>query len=300
MTRSPEAPAKNEYTRRIVLAGYGDIAARVARRIGCSHPLLAVNRSGRAAVLPSGLRPYKSELRTLADQLEAGDTVMWLAPPPADDDVDSGLCAVLDAAPRLHKLIYLSTSGVYGDCHGGWVNESQIPAPQTPRARRRLAAETRCGQYATETGVPLAILRVPGIYGPGRLPRKRLERGLPTLAATISPWSNRIHAEDLAAVLVKLLDTGTGVFNISDGEPSTITEYFQAAAEVLKLPYLPEVDSVNALTPELASYMRESRRLDISKARNELEYTPQFPCFRRALSDCSVDDLQWELGAVHG
>lgn len=219
---------------------------------------------------------------------------MWLAPPPAQGEVESHLQAALDQAPQLHKVIYLSTSGVYGDCAGAWVKESTAANPQTPRARRRFSGETLALQYGQHRQVPVAIIRVPGIYGPGRLPKARLARRLPVLAANISPWSNRIHAEDLAAALVLLLDRGEGVFNISDGCPGSITDYFQAAADVLGLPHLPEVAAAEELTPELASYMGESRRLNITRARNKLGYSPQHPQFRQALPNCVENDLVWD------
>ncbi len=279
---------------RVVLAGYGDIGARVARRLGASCERLAVNRSGRTARLNPPLVATVCELAGLGPHLRADDTLVWLAPPPPEGERETHLEAALAAAPALRKMVYLSTSGVYGDCQGAWVRESDAPNPQTPRARRRYSAEMITQEYGQRMRVPVAILRVPGIYGPGRLPTARLSRGLPTLAAPISPWSNRIHAEDLAAVLVLLLERGEGVFNISDGQPGSITEYFQAAADVLGLPHLPEVASTADLTPELASYMQESRRLDITRARTELGFEPRFPHFQQALAGCVDPDLIWE------
>lgn len=279
---------------RVVLAGYGDIGARVARRLGDSRPLLAINRSGRTARLSPPLQVTRCDLPELGPLLESADTLLWLAPPPAEGEVESHLQAVLARAPQLRKVIYLSTSGVYGDCAGAWVQESAAANPQTPRAKRRFSGETLALQYGQRREVPVAVIRVPGIYGPGRLPRARLARRLPVLAASISPWSNRIHAEDLAAALVLLLDKGEGVFNISDGSPGSITEYFQAVADVLGVPHLPEVASATELSPELASYMRESRRLDITRAREELGFSPQYPQFRQALLRCVENDLVWD------
>ncbi len=278
---------------RLVLAGYGDIGARVARGIGASRPILALNRSGRQAQLNPPVPVTRCELARAATLLRDGDTVMWLAPPAANAETEVQVEAVLAGAPRLHKVVYLSTSGVYGDCAGRWVQETDPPDPQTPRARRRYSGEVLVTQYGRSQQVPTAIIRVPGIYGPGRLPRRRLQQGLPTLAADLSPWSNRIHAEDLAMALRLLLDRGQGVFNISDGHPGSITEYYQAVAELLGLPHLSEARAAAELTPELASYMRESRRLDITRARTELGYVPRFADFRQALPGCVQDDLHW-------
>lgn len=278
----------------MVLAGYGDIGARVARGIGASQPVLAINRSGRAARLNPTVPVTRCELAQAATLLRPGDTLLWLAPPAADAATETQVEAVLADAPRLHKVVYLSTSGVYGDCAGAWVRETDTPNPQTPRARRRYSGETLVTQYGERQQIPTAIIRVPGIYGPGRLPVRRVQQGLPTLAARLSPWSNRIHAEDLATALRLLLECGQGVFNIADGHPGSITEYYHAVAEVLGLPHLPEVQAAEELSAELASYMRESRRLDITRARTELGYTPRYEQFRLALPGCIENDLCWE------
>ncbi|MGB1556512.1 MAG: NAD-dependent epimerase/dehydratase family protein [Oceanococcaceae bacterium] len=277
---------------RLVIAGYGDIGARVARRIAAQQPMLAVNRRGLQAALPQPPRLWQGGLALLGPQLRSGDTLLWLAPPPKSGLIEPNLEQALAQAPDLARVVYLSTSGVYGDCGGAWVDESRPAAPASDRARRRWAAECCLQAWAEERGVPWAVARVPGIYGPGRLPEARIRAAKPSLSAALSPWSNRVHAEDLAAFLCLLLQQGQGVYNISDGQPGSITEYFHAVADALGLPRVPEVSELQALTPELASYMGESRRLDIRRAR-ALGYQPLHTDLRAALPACVQPDLQW-------
>lgn len=279
----------------LVLAGYGDIGARVARQIGSGRPMRAINRSGRAARLSQPPEMIRGELAEAGGVLRDGDTLLWLAPPPRDGLLESNLQQMLKNAPALKKMIYLSTSGVYGDCGGRWVDESADINPSTDRARRRVSAETLVQDFGAERGISWVIVRVPGIYGPGRLPRARLEKRLPVLAESLSPWSNRVHAEDLAAALVQFVDLGSGIYNLSDGHPGTITQYFHAAADVLGVPRLPEVSDATELTPELSSYMAESRRLKTERLQQELGFRPRWPDFRQALEGCIYDDLSWEL-----
>lgn len=297
MTASPTPDESAGGAGRVIIAGYGDVGARVARGWTAPLPLVAVNRTGRWAEMARPPAMEVTDLAWLGRLLTPADRLLWLAPPPAQGESDTILAAALGPVARLQRLVYLSTSGVYGDCQGAWVTEEAPRRPQTPRACRRAHAEAVVQAFGQRSETPVAIVRVPGIYGPGRLPLRRIEKGLPTLAAAISPWSNRVHVEDLAALLRRLLEDGEGVFNISDGQPGTITEYFHAVADVLDLPRLPEVDDPADLTPELASYMRESRRLDISRVRQKYGFAPRFTDLRAALPACRTDDLRWRPSA---
>ena len=187
------------------------------------------------------------------------------------------------------RLVLISTSGVYGDCQGDWVDETRTPNPQTDRARRRLDAEHIAHAWATHDGFPLSILRVPGIYGPDRLPLARLRRGLPVLNEHDSPWSNRIHVDDLArACLAAMQCTTGGTFNVADGNPSTMTDYFNQTADALAIPRPPQIAPAQAqhqLGPEMCSYLAESKRLDITRLRHILGVTPVFTDLRHGLAD---------------
>lgn len=264
--------------------GYGDIAARVATAMQ-PHPCISLSRRPAPP-------PVKSHIADLdqADSLPVIDgRVLYTAPPARDGEDDTRLAACLDRCRDIEVFVYISTSGVYGDCAGAWVDENHPPAPITARARRRLAAETRLRGWAEARGLRWVILRVPGIYGPGRLPRDRLEKGLPILDPREAPWSNRIHADDLTSVCMLALDKGQGIYNVSDGHPGAMSEYFLACARHLGLPTPPLVDMATAartFSPQLMSFYRESRRLDIDKARRELGFTPRYPDLASGLAAC--------------
>ena len=213
--------------------------------------------------------------------------LIYTVPPPRSGPRDTrlqNLLAQLDPPPA--AIVYLSTSGVYGDCGGDWVDEQRAAAPLTDRARRRLDAEQQIADYATAQGIRHAILRVPGIYGPGRLPIERLQAGTPILDPAESPWSNRIHAADLAAACHLAADKGQGVYNISDGTPGRMSEYFLALADALGLPPPPRIGMAQAereFSTQRLSFLRESRRLIIDRARRELAYAPRYPSLAEGL-----------------
>ncbi len=210
-------------------------------------------------------------------------------PPQTEGQQDLRMRGLLPRLGPIDRLVYISTSGVYGDCAGEWVDETRQPAPITARARRRLDAENQLQQWAQTTGCRLSILRVPGIYGPGRLPLARLQRQDPVLQPDQAPWSNRIHSEDLANAVLLALDKGEGIYNISDGNPDSMSQYFLRCAQLLGLPTPPLIDRSQAeasFSPALLSYYRESRRLDIGKARRELGFEPQYPTLEAGLPSC--------------
>ena len=164
------------------------------------------------------------------------------------------------------RLVYLSTSGVYGDCGGDWVDESRPLAPQSDRARRRVDAEQCLEAFCNERNVKLTILRVPGIYAADRLPVERLKRGTVALRAEDDVFTNHIHAEDLAAIVGRALedDAPTGIFNASDDSALRMADYFDLVADRFGLarpPRVPRAEALARLSPEMASFMAESRRL---------------------------------------
>ncbi|MGJ8668023.1 MAG: NAD-dependent epimerase/dehydratase family protein [Oceanococcus sp.] len=210
-------------------------------------------------------------------------------PPSAQGACDLRLRRLLPHLDKVDTLVYISTSGVYGDCAGEWVNESRALAPITERAIRRVDAEQQLQVWAEQHKARLVILRVPGIYGPGRLPIKRLQEGRPVMHPEQAPFSNRIHADDLANSICLALERGRGVYNISDGEPDSMSRYFLLCAEHLGLPAPPLIDRASAektFSPALMSFYRESRRLDICKARAELGFSPRYPNLSAGLPAC--------------
>ncbi len=233
-------------------------------------------------------------LQDLDQPASAGDwpLLFWFAPPPPQGSTDARLRAWL-AAQRgtIARLVYISTSGVYGDCQGRWIDEDEPLKPQTPRAHRRVDAERALAEWSARSGTEVVVLRVPGIYGPGRLPRERLSRGMPVLKAEVSPWSNRVHADDLADAALHAAVYGRAgrAYNVSDGQPTTMADYFTRCAVLLGLPTPSAVDLDEArqvFTPAMWSFMEESKRLRTERLRQELRFQPSFPNLEIGLPAC--------------
>ena len=270
------------------IIGCGDVGRRVGRLLSAhGEAVTGVARSADSCerIVQAGFTALRWDidsgpLPALADL--AGARVFYFAPPPREGRDDPRLATFLRAANGLPaRLIYLSTSGVYGDCGGDWVDETRPPAPLTDRAHRRLAAETRTHGWAAAHGAEAVILRVPGIYGPGRLPIERLRRGVPVVRTEEAPFSNRIHADDLAAAAVRIADRARHgrVYNVSDGNPTTMTDYFLRVAEAAGVAPPPQIGLAQALetmTPGMASFLRESRRLDCTRLFRELDFEPRY------------------------
>ena len=226
----------------------------------------------------------------------SGQVLYWFAPPPLDGLVDPRIAVLLNSigdSMLPSRLILISTTGVYGDCKGAWITESQQLCPQTDRARRRVDAEKVAGDWCRRTGVTTIILRVPGIYGPGKLPIKRLQRQEPMLAPEQSPWSNRIHVADLARTCMAAARIKVGkaltlpaICNVSDGNPSTMADYYFAVARFQGLPNPPIFDRESAkevLSSRILSYLDESKRIDNSRMQEWLGVIPEFPDLNRGL-----------------
>jgi nucleoside-diphosphate-sugar epimerase len=197
------------------------------------------------------------------------------------------LAAIAPRPPR--RIVYISTTGVYGDCQGEWVDETRAPNPTADRARRRLDAEEQLRSFGARTGCEAVILRVPGIYGPDRLPVERLRKGLPLLREDEAPWSNRVHVDDLVAACLAAMARGRGgaVYNISDGHPSTMTDYFRRVADALALPRPNEIARAAAgdhIDAGMLSYLAESKRIDNRRMREELGVVLRYPTLAQGLA----------------
>jgi nucleoside-diphosphate-sugar epimerase len=181
------------------------------------------------------------------------------------------------------------------------VTEATPVNPQTSRAKRRLDAETALCDWGRQQGVPVVILRVTGIYGPGRLPLARLQQGHPVLCQAESPPTNRIHADDLAAICVAAADKGADgeIFNVSDGQPGTMTQYFNAAAELLGLPRSPQVSMAEArqvMTPTMLSYLTETRRMNNLRMLARLGVALRYPDLESGLRNVIAQLDQPHMG----
>ncbi|MDA1106845.1 MAG: SDR family oxidoreductase [Proteobacteria bacterium] len=275
----------------VLIVGCGDIGTRVAG----IHLAQGARVSGlvrtpvRAAQLAAlGVTPVSGDLddaNTLTALPAPHALVYYFAPPPESGITDSRMERFLQAITRdalPHKIVYISTSGVYGDCEGAWVTEDAPAKPQTARAQARLDAETRLLAWARDHPVPVVILRVGGIYGPGRLPVERIRRGEPVLRREEAPCTNRIHADDLARICLAAAGRGSAgrIYNVCDDEHSTMTDYFNAVADALGIarpPQLPLAEAHKVLSPGLLSYLNESRRMDNRRMREELGVVLRYP-----------------------
>jgi nucleoside-diphosphate-sugar epimerase len=224
--------------------------------------------------------------------------IFYFIPPPKQGDADTrvrNLISAFEQQGQPGRIVYLSTTGVYGDCNGEWVTEERPANPLASRAKRRWDAECRLRDWRCKTGGELVILRVAGIYGPGRLPLQRLRAGLPLVQAEESPWSNRIHVADLVQVCLAAMQRGRDgeIYNVSDGSPGTMIDYFTRLADLTGLPRPPAISLSQAqqqLSPGMLSYMQESRRLDNGKMRDELGIELQYPTMDSGLPACVRSD----------
>lgn len=277
---------------KVSIIGCGEIGLRVARRLQRDgREPTGVVRSAQSArrLQDAGIQAQTVDLDTTAP--ETAPTVLWFAPPPREGEADTRLARFLAAAPRLQRVLYLSTSGVYGDCGGAWIDESASLQPKSARARRRLDAELRLQSCAENNGFSLSILRVPGIYGPGRLPESRLRDGTPVVLPEQASYTNRIHADDLAAAAVAVLDAGRGgaAYNIADGKPTTMSDYFCRCARLLGLsepPALPAHEARQQMSAAMWSFMEESKRLRVDRLRDEIGFVWRYPDLDTGLRSC--------------
>lgn len=218
-------------------------------------------------------------------QLPPVELIYMLVPPGGNGSHDPRMATLLRLIEQVglpQRFVYISTTGVYGDCDGNWVTEASPRQPHSQRAWRRAAAEQQLEIWASRMAVELVILRVPGIYGPDRLPIARLERGDPVLHADEAPWSNRIHIDDLASacVLAGTCPEAHGVYNVTDGQPTTMTDYFNQVADACGLARPPQISRAEAeerFSANMLSFLNESRRIDNSRLLKELGLQLKYP-----------------------
>jgi nucleoside-diphosphate-sugar epimerase len=291
--------------KKVCISGCGDIGQRVAKRYlkDATHSNTKVEVYGltrreevRHQLQEIGIKPVIADLDqpvSLAKLPSKGATLLHLAPPPGTGQTDPRFRTLLHACNQSGlpaKIILLSTTAVYGDCQGNWIDESEPVNPQTDRGRRRLDAENALREWANEYQVPYAILRVSGIYGPGRLPVERLKKGLPILQEEQAPFSNRIHQDDLAMVCVAAAERApnSAIYNVCDGHPSTMSHYFKSVAAAVGLPLPPEIDREQAqkqLSAGMLSYLNESRRMHNTKLLQGLGIILQYPDLTAGLAN---------------
>jgi len=263
----------------VIGAGY---TGRRVLRLLPPGKVLALSRSP-LADFPATADFVALDLDNLADRnvsLPSPGTLLYTVPPCDDEDSRlAGLLARLDAG--VQRIVYLSTTGVYGDRKGALVTERDVPGPLSNRAKRRLTAENMLHEWCQERDVELVVLRVSGIYGPGRIGLSRIESGEPLIREADANPGNRIHVDDLAACCVKAMTTDcpVGIYNVGDGDYRSGTWFSQTVAHLAGIDAPPEVSRKTAartFSQGRLSFLSESRRIDTTRMRDILNFEPRY------------------------
>ncbi len=287
----------------ILIVGCGDVGKRVAAawsETGLAVSGIVTSDSSAATLRDRQINAYQmnfkdphADLPILSDKT----LIYYFVPPPStgrhDTHCQHFLAALSAQSTKVSRIVAISTTGVYGNCEGQRVTEDRPPNPQVDRARRRLDMEQQLRHWCDAHSKQLVILRVGGIYGPGRLPLQRIRDGVPVLHPHLAPSTNRIHADDLAAICVAAaqVDVTFRIYNVSDGTDSNMTEYFYTLADYFGLPRPPAVDWPEAekvMSKGMLSYLRESRRVDNRRMLDELNITLKYPTLEDGLVSCKA------------
>ncbi len=274
----------------LLIAGMGDIG----RRLAAAHPevrILGITRSAESAALAreNGATAVGADLDRRASLARIAGLSPWvlhLAPPPADGEGDPRTRRLLAALAKRgslpRRLVYISTSGVYGDCNGERVFEHRPTAAKNARAKRRVDAERRLRRFAARNGIKLTILRAPGIYAADRLPLERIRKRTPAVDGAEDSYTNHIHADDLARLVWLALFRGkpNRVYHAVDDSAKKMGDYFDMVADHFGLPRPPRIsreEAQQALSPALLSFLNESRILDNTRLKRELRVRLNYP-----------------------
>ena len=282
----------------LLLVGSGDIARRLLPLLRDRYRIHALLRDPKKTAdwHTGGARPIIADLddrRSLARICGLADVVIHLAPPLPGGKCDTRtthLLAALSQGKLPQRFIYISTSGVYGDCGGGQVNETHPLAPHSARAALRVNAEQQVRNWASRNGVRASILRVPGIYAAERLPLERLRSGAPAIVAAEDSYTNHIHADDLARIIVAALRRGKSnrVYHAVDDDEMKMGDYFDLVADAYGLPHPPRqarAEVQRAVSAGMWSFMAESRRMSNVRMKRELRVSLLYPTVAASLAD---------------
>lgn len=274
----------------VILAGFGYTGSRAGRLWQeAGYQVWGVVRSVESAARAeqAGVNTIRYDLDSPGPlpSLPVRDAVICYFVPPPRRDQDTRLrhfLRAVDTQGTPRTVLYISTSGVYGDRKGQWVTETTPLRPETDRARRRVDAERTLQGWAAGRTVRTVILRAPAIYGPGRLPVQKIRDKAPVLRREDAPYSNRIHVDDLAQICVRAARAGNGnhVFNVSDGDPRRVTDYYFTVADLLGLDHPPVISMEEArrtMSSIRLSFLRESRRVDNRRLLESLDISLQYP-----------------------
>lgn len=277
----------------LLIVGCGDVGLRVLRLLGARWRVLALSSSpARAPELHAAgaivLTGNLDDPPTLGRLAGLADAVLHLAPPPGQGRSDPRTAALLASLARgggAGRLVYGSTTGVYGDARGAFFDETRPTAPATDRAWRRVDAEQRVRTYGRGRRERVTVLRIPGIYAldrPGGSPVERVARGVPVLVAADDVHTNHIHADDLARACVAALHRGGNqrVIHVCDDARLSMAEHYTEVARLAGLPPPRRISLAEAratMSPMALSFLGESRRLDNGRLKRELRLQLRFP-----------------------
>jgi nucleoside-diphosphate-sugar epimerase len=294
---------------RILIVGCGDVGLRVARLLNGRARIYALSHSPQrfAELRAAGVTPISGNLddrKSLSRIARLADAVLHFAPPPGEGETDPRTRHLLAALARRASLargrgrknraqagesglVYISTSGVYGDCGGDVVAETWPARPNNTRAKRRADAEAQL-RASGRHGLRVGILRAPGIYAQDRMPAERVRKNLPAIVAQDDVHTNHIHAEDLARLALAVLFLGrpNRLYNAVDDSGLKMGDWFDVVADHLGLPRpprLPRAEVIAAVTPAMRTFLTESRRLDNRRAKTELRFRLKYPTVREGL-----------------
>jgi nucleoside-diphosphate-sugar epimerase len=272
---------------RLLIVGCGDVGMRLIPLLRSRFRVFALtSQSERLSELRSaGVIPILGNLdspQSLYRLKGLADIVVHLAPPPMQGSLDQRTRNLVAILPRHGRLVYVSTTGVYGDCKGATFDETRPVAPVNARAQRRVDAERVLRRWARHHEGKLSILRVPGIYAADRLPLERLRQGTPALLDSDDVYTNHIHADDLAQIIALALFRAQPlrVYHTVDDSALKMGDYFDQVATAFKLPLPPRVPRAELskqVSPMLLSFMSESRRLSNERMKTELGVRLRWP-----------------------
>jgi nucleoside-diphosphate-sugar epimerase len=272
---------------RLLIVGCGDVGMRLIPLLRSRFRVFALtSQPERLSELRSaGVIPILGNLdspQSLYRLKGLSDIVVHLAPPPMQGSLDQRTRSLVAILPRHGRLVYVSTTGVYGDCKGAYFDETRPVAPVNARAERRVDAERVLRRWARHHEGKLSILRVPGIYAADRLPLERLRQGTPALLDADDVYTNHIHADDLAQIIALALFRAQPlrVYHTVDDSALKMGDYFDQVATAFKLPRPPRVPRAELskqVSPMLLSFMSESRRLSNERMKTELGVRLRWP-----------------------
>jgi len=272
---------------RLLMLGCGDVGMRMLPLVHERFRVIVVtSKPERCAELrAAGAVPIVADLDrpvTLGRLARLADVIVHLAPPQSSGDKDRRTRNLAAILPDRATLVYISTTGVYGDCGGASFDETRAVRPTNARAQRRVDAESVLRAWARRSGSRLAILRVPGIYAQDRLPLERLQKGTPALSAEDDVYTNHIHADDLARIAVAAIDRSRPlrVYHAVDNSEMKMGDYFDVVARAFGLPpppRLPRSELQQQVSPMMLSFMSESRRLRNERLHHELGVRLRYP-----------------------